>query len=167
MNKGLTCLLKTVFPDIIPVERPIVQLQVIKDPLWLVGFVDGEGCFYVKIKKSPVYNTGFQVGLAFSISQHSRDLSLLNIIKDYFKCGIIENVSTRPNIANFVTYGIHNLLEKIIPFFDQNPLLGKKLLDYQDFSKIAYLFKDKAHLTEKGCNEIRQMNIGMNIGRKF
>ena len=54
MNKGLTETLKTMFPDIIPVVRPIVDLQVIKNPLWLVGFVDGEGCFYIKIKKNKV-----------------------------------------------------------------------------------------------------------------
>lgn len=33
MNKGLTETLKTMFPNIIPVERPIVSLQVIKNPL--------------------------------------------------------------------------------------------------------------------------------------
>jgi len=167
MNKGLTCSLKTVFPNIIPVERPIIEDQVIKNPLWLVGFVDGEGCFYVKVNKSARYITGFGVRLAFSICQHSRDSSLLNIIKDYLGCGVIENVSTRPNTTNFVTYGINDLLNKIIPFLNQNPLLGKKLLDYKDFSRVAFLMKDKAHLTEKGVNKIRKIKMQMNTGRKF
>ena len=47
MNKGLTEALKTMFP-----ERPIVDSQVIKNPLWLVGFVDGEGCFYIKVNNN-------------------------------------------------------------------------------------------------------------------
>jgi len=129
--------------------------------------VDGEGCFYVKVYKSASHITGFGVLLAFSISQHSRDSSLLNIIKDYLGCGVIENVSTRPDITNFVTYGINDLLNKIIPFFNQNRLLGKKLLDYQDFSRVAFLMKDKAHLTEKGVNKIRIIKMQMNTGRKF
>lgn len=33
MNKGLTETLKIMFPDILPVERPIVDLQIIKNPL--------------------------------------------------------------------------------------------------------------------------------------
>lgn len=167
MNKGLTCSLKTVFPNIIPVERPIVEDQLIKHPLWLVGFVDGEGCFYVKVNKSARYNTGFGVLLAFSICQHSRDLSLLNIIKDYLGCGVIENVSQRPNITNFVTYGINDLLNKIIPFFNQNPLLGKKAGDYQDFSRVAFLIKDKIHFTEKEINQIRKIKMQMNTGRNI
>ena len=167
MNKGLTSKLKTLFPNIIPVERPIVELQVIKDPSWLVGFIDGEGCFYVKLSKSEKYTTGFRVGLAFSISQHSRDSSLLKIIKDYLGCGVIENISTRLGSSTFVIYSINDLLNKIIPFFNKNPLLGNKLLDYQDFCKIAYLIRDKAHLTEKGVNEIRKIKIKMNTGRTF
>lgn len=165
MNKGLTSTLKTVFPNIIPVERPIIELQVIKDPWWLVGFIDGEGCFYVKVRKSAKYTTGFQVGLAFSISQHSRDSSLLKIIKDYLGCGVIENISTRQDSSTFVVYNINDLLNKIIPFFNKNPLLGNKLLDYHYFYHIAYLMKYKAHLTEKGVNKILKIKIKMNTGR--
>lgn len=75
MNKGLTPALKTVFPNIIPVQRPQITDQTIKDPHWLSGFVDGEGCFYLKVYKSASHITGFGVVLAFSISQHSRDSS--------------------------------------------------------------------------------------------
>ncbi len=42
-----------------------------------------------------------------------------------------------------------------------------KFWPYQDFYKIAYLIKDKAHLTEKGVNEIRKIKMQMNTGRKF
>ena len=164
MNKGLTETLKTMFPDIIPVERPIVDLQVIKNPLWLVGFVDGEGCFSVKLKKNKKIP---QVLLAFSISQHSRDANLLNIIKNYLECGIIERVSTRPNNVNFVVYKIDDILGKIIPFFEKNHLFGVKLLDYKDFCKVAFLMKDKIHLTEKGVNQILKIKNEMNKQRKF
>lgn len=45
MNKGLTESLKSIFPNIVPVERPIIKNQIIRSPLWLIGFVDGGGCF--------------------------------------------------------------------------------------------------------------------------
>jgi hypothetical protein len=38
INNGLSSKLKEAFPDTIPVQRPIVNDQVIKDPNWLVGF---------------------------------------------------------------------------------------------------------------------------------
>jgi len=101
------------FPDIIPVEKPIVDSQVIKNPLWLVGFVDGEWCFYIKVNnnvKKP------QVLLVFSISLYSRDKNLLfKVIKNYLGCGVIESAITRPNSVIFVVYKFYDILNKIIP----------------------------------------------------
>ena len=39
----------------------------------MVGFISGEGCFYVKINKSKSLKTGFQVALVFILTQHTRD----------------------------------------------------------------------------------------------
>lgn len=38
MNQGLSSQLKKAFPNIIPVTRPLVLDQKIKDPFWLAGF---------------------------------------------------------------------------------------------------------------------------------
>jgi len=48
INKGLSGELKTMFSDIKAVDRPVISSQEIKSPFWLLGFVDGEGCFYIK-----------------------------------------------------------------------------------------------------------------------
>jgi len=148
MNKGLTEGLKSIFPNIVPVERPIIKNQIIKSPLWLVGFVDGEGCFYLKITKKK------QVSLSFSITQHYRDKDLFNIIKNYLSCGVMEEVSTRPNTINLVVSRVEDNLNKIIPIFKENSLITKKYLDFHYFSKVCYLMNNKEHLTEKGFNEI-------------
>ena len=73
MNKGLTSKLKLEFTNLIPVKRPLIDQQIIKDPYWLVGFVDGEGCFYIKINNEKIP----KILLTFSISQHIRDYPLL------------------------------------------------------------------------------------------
>ena len=49
MNLGISDELKIVFPDVIPVTRPIVKNQIIEDPQWLAGFTGGEGCFMIKV----------------------------------------------------------------------------------------------------------------------
>jgi len=52
MNKGLTENLNKKFSDIIPVEMFFKINNDIKHSYWLIGFVDAEGCFYIKpIKK--------------------------------------------------------------------------------------------------------------------
>jgi len=166
MNKGLSEELKKAFPSIILTKRPINFFQNIKDPQWLTGFVDGEGCFHIHIRKSQFILGRPQVALEFSISQHARDLLLFKLIKDYLKCGIVEQKSTRPDSVVFVVYKFSDIFEKILLLLDENPLLGIKGLDYQDFRKVAFMMKDKAHLTEEGIYEIRQIKSGMNKGRK-
>ena len=107
--------------------------------------------------------------MSFSISQHSslvpsppvngkgRDESLLSKIIDYLGCGNIEKAASRPTGSTFVVYKFSDICQKIIPFFQNYPLQGVKLLDYNDFVKIADLMKNKTHLTPEGLEQIRQI----------
>lgn len=85
MNKGLLSdYLKDKFPDIVAVERPKVEIPINIDPNWMGGFTSGDGCFYVRVSKNSKYNTGFLVELKFKISQHTRDLELLQNFFTFF-----------------------------------------------------------------------------------
>lgn len=44
-NLGLSDELKEVFPNLIPILKPVVKYKKIPDHNWLAGFVNGEGCF--------------------------------------------------------------------------------------------------------------------------
>lgn len=165
MNWGLSDKLRFEFPTVIPVLRPAVSFESIADLNWLAGFVDGEGCFYVNTKKAKAYLTGFQVIMTFSVSQHVRDELLFNKFIDYLGCGKIEKVSTRPNEVRFVVYKFSDILNKIIPFFQNYPLHGIKLQDFYDFCKIANIMENKDHLTLEGLNKIKSLKSGMNTGR--
>jgi len=87
MNNGLSSGFKSAFPSIIPVPRPVVEGQEIKDPHWLAGFTTGEGCFNINITKSSTNKAGFQVQLKFQITQHIRDAELLKSLVSYLSCG--------------------------------------------------------------------------------
>jgi hypothetical protein len=105
--------LKKAFSNTILIDRPINFFHVIKDFHWLTGFVDGEGCFHIHIKKGKSLLRKYQILLEFSISQHIRDLLLFETIKDYLGCGIVEQKSTRLNSVLFVVYKFSNIFEKI------------------------------------------------------
>ena len=165
MNLGLSDGLKLQFPTVIPVIRPLVSYEGIPDPNWMAGFVDGEGCFYVNTKKAKGYVTGFQVIMTFSLSQHVRDELLFTKFINYFGCGKIEKVSTRPNDVRFVVYKFSDILNKIIPFFFNYPLQGIKFQDFKDFYKIANIMENKDHLTQEGLKKVRSLKSGMNTGR--
>jgi hypothetical protein len=54
LNLGSSEKLQSAFPDILSVPRPVFTLQEIPDPLWLIGFIDGEGCFIINIQNNKV-----------------------------------------------------------------------------------------------------------------
>jgi LAGLIDADG DNA endonuclease family protein len=56
-------------------------------PEWVVGFVDGEGCFYVGINRQPTMKVGWQVLPEFRVVQHQRDVALLDQLGAFFGCG--------------------------------------------------------------------------------
>ena len=58
-----------------------------------------------------------------------------------------------------------DIINKIIPFFNQYPILGVKSLDFADFKKVAELMKNKEHLTESGFSKIIQILEQMNLNR--
>ena len=59
------------------------------EPEWVVGFVDGEGCFFVGINNNETLFTKKQVLPEFTIVQHKKDIDLLYALKDFFTCGVV------------------------------------------------------------------------------
>ena len=116
LNKGLSKNLKESFPGVIPAQRPLMEPQVIKDPYWLAGFVNGEGCFSIDIVKYSAYKSGYQVRLIFRITQHIRDEKLMQSLVEFFGCGIVEPYS-KGNAVNYCVLKISDILLKIMPFF--------------------------------------------------
>jgi hypothetical protein len=157
MNKGLSEEQKAAFPaSVLPVERPKLVDQVISDPHWIVGFVDGEGCFFVNIQKSKVL-IGEAVRLKFQITQHVRDLSLIRSLENTFGCGRVE-ISNK-SWACYVVTTFSDISNKIVPFFDKYPLQGVKRKNFDDFSRVVSLVKNNKHLSKSGLEEIKQIKI--------
>ena len=162
MNRGLSGKLKLAFPDVVPVERLDVQNVQIQDPNWIAGFTAAEGCFYVKIAKSNT-KIGWRVQLWFKITQHIRDKQLMNKLIKSLGCGII---CEREKVIDFRVTKFAYIENKIIPFFNNYPILGVKSKDFSDFVLIAELMKENKHLTKEGLEQIKKIKVGMNTGRK-
>lgn len=135
-------------------------MKITKD--WLVGFVDGEGCFYVAINNSKSRKTT-NVQLEFTIVQHKRDINLLYAIKDFFECGLVRpNKNKTESVWAFRVRDRKSLETIIIPFFEANPLLTTKSLNFLKFKQIYSLVKDGQHLSKQGLHKIRVIKSTMN-----
>lgn len=164
MNWGLSDKIKAAFPNIVPVNRPIVLDQVIKDPNWIAGFASAEGSFYIGLIKSKTHSSGIQVLLTFTLTQHGRDEDLMKNIISYLECG---RYSLRKNklAGDIDVTKFYDLSNKIFPFFFKYPIEGEKSLDFLDFCSAAELVKNKAHLTKEGVEDIRKIKSRMNKSR--
>jgi hypothetical protein len=128
---------------------------------WLAGFISGEGYFYVKITKANT-KIGERVQLIFQLTQHIIDEELIRSLIQYLDCG---GVTLSSSHLDFRVTKLEDILTKIIPGFEKNPVLGVKFKDYQNFIQVARLMKDGQHLTAEGFEKIRRMKLGMNRGR--
>jgi hypothetical protein len=129
---------------------------------WVVGFVDGEGCFYVGINPHPEMSCQFQVLPEFTVVQHQRDVQLLHALKKFFGCGVV-----RRNHGDRMAYrvrGLNHLTERIVPFFEKHRLKSKKRVDFARFRKILHLINQGKHLSRQGIEEIRAIASAMNTG---
>jgi hypothetical protein len=166
-GNGISKKLKIAFPNIIPVARPLgakLPNQTIPDPHWVAGFMSGEGCIYVRFKKSSTHKTGLQVELILQMTQHTRDEQLLLSFIDYFGCGRYR-IRKEGEAGDYIVGRLSDLTEKMVPFFTSYPILGVKAKDFSDFKQVAKLMNSGAHLTAEGLEQIRQIQAGMNRGR--
>ena len=128
---------------------------------WVVGFIDGEGCFHIGINQNKEMKLGVQVLPEFTVTQHQVDEQVLHGLKDYFKCGVVRN--NHGKIKCYRVRGHQNLLTKIIPFFEKHQLKTKKRIDFVKFRKVVRLMEDGAHLEPEGLERIREIKNQMNL----
>ena len=144
-------------------QRLYVQSQPTKlDAHWVVGFVDGEGCFFVGINPHSEMTSGFQVLPEFTVVQHQRDIQLLHALKRFFGCGVV-----RVNHGDRMAYRVRSLdhlNQRVVPFFEQHPLRSKKRVDFAKFRKVLQLMNRGEHLKAEGLEKIRAIASAMNTG---
>jgi len=116
----------------------------------------------VNTSKSLDYKLGMQSWLRFKITQHTRDVKLMENFKEYFSCG---SCYLDSDIVNFVVTKFSDIDNKILPFFNDYPLQGVKVLDFEDFKKLADIIRVKGHRSSEGLEELLKIKAGMNKGR--
>ena len=127
---------------------------------WVVGFVDGEGCFHIGINQNSEMRLGVQVLPELTVVQHQADVQVLYALKEYFGCGVVrKNHGTR---MAYRVRGHQNLLEKILPFFEKHQLKTRKRVDFAKFRKVVRLMDQKEHLTPEGLAKIQKIKDSMN-----
>lgn len=137
---------------------------------WVVGFVDGEGCFSISFIKNPTTKSGYQTFPEFVVTQGESSLESLKMLKKFFGCGKIfvnrRYDNHKENLYRYCVRSIKDLNEKIIPFFRKYHLKTDKKSDFEKFSKILKMMYVKEHLSETGHRVIKKMVSRMNRNKR-
>ena len=139
---------------------------------WVVGFVDGEGCFSIGFVRQPDragrrgYKTGYQVAHEFAVVQGERSAHCLQLLRDFFGVGSVTVNRRRDNhhehLYRYCVSRRSDLLETIIPFFRENALLSAKWADFVKFADCVELVAAGRHLTPAGLADIAEIAQTMN-----
>ena len=132
---------------------------------WIVGFVDGEGCFSVTIQKATTA-TGWQVFPEFVVTQSGRSLQALHDLKEFFECGKVfinrRNDNHSSALYRYCVRSLADLRNRIIPFFQENQLRTAKREDFEKFIRVLELIGERKHLNSEGIMEIAKIAQRMN-----
>ena len=128
---------------------------------YLTGYADGEGCFCVSINKSRRHAFGWEIRPSFSVSQNRDRAEILELYQRQFECG-----SIRPDRSDktlkYEVRSVSDLVERVIPHFEEAPLLSGKSRDFERFAVICRMMYEGQHLTEEGFNRIVDLAFEMN-----
>ncbi len=107
----------------------------------------------------------YAVSFRFLVTQHIRDINLLQNFSTYLNCGYAIPRSNSVNHGDYFVTKQEDFSSIILPFLDKFPLQGNKLKDYLDFKKAVELKRSSASLTPEKFSEIKKLNEGMNQKR--
>ena len=140
---------------------------------WIVGFVEGEGTFSISIFRNKTSSLGWQVFPEFVVTQSDTGKGALERIKSFFGCGAIYRNTRydnhRKDLYRYCVRKVEDLSTKIVPFFQDNPMVTGKAKDFGGFVEGLKRIRNGEHLTDKGLREIAMIAEKMNrkIQSKF
>ena len=128
---------------------------------YLSGYTDGEGCFCVSVNKSARHKFGWEIRPSFSVSQNGDRAQVIEMLQQYFGCGTIRPDRSDKTLK-YEVRRVDDLVERIIPHFEETPLLSGKQHDFELFAEICRLMYQGAHHEKEGFKRILELAFEMN-----
>ena len=140
-------------------ERPV-------SAQWVVGFVDGEGCFSVPLFRNRTCRSGWQAQPTFTAVQGARSEGAMHLLQQFFGCGHVGRHDWHDNhrdaLVRYTVRRIADLSGRIVPFFEANPLVTAKQGDFASFATVVRMMEQGAHLEVGGLVRIAKIAETMN-----
>jgi hypothetical protein len=141
---------------------------------WVIGFVDGEGCFSIGFVRQAGgrgrsgYRAGYQVFHEFVVTQGAKSVRCLEELQEFFGAGQVlvnrRHDDHREHLHRYVVRRREDLLWTIVPFFERHALRSAKAQDFEKFARCVRLIDSGEHLSPEGL--IRIVEIAQTMNRQ-
>ena len=134
-------------------------------PVYISGYVDGEGCFSISFSKREKLLVGWETKPSFAVGQNQDRSEVIELLQRHWGCGNIRRDYSDKTLK-FEVRSLNNLVEKVIPHFHQYPLLSGKKKDFELFVRICQMMEKRMHLQKRGLRKIVDLAYRMNVSGK-
>ena len=137
------------------------------DNYWLSGFIDAEGCFYVRNSKNRIDAQFYleQAVLDYYGNKNIKFLSNLCASANLTQPKLVERLGKGTSIRVRTNSMMEN--EIIKNYLENFPLFSSKYLNYLDWKEVVNLIKEKKHLLPLYKTHIANIKNNMNSFRKI
>ncbi|HBE89996.1 MAG: hypothetical protein A3E37_02610 [Candidatus Andersenbacteria bacterium RIFCSPHIGHO2_12_FULL_46_9] len=145
-------------------ESSTVEIIPLDTGWYLAGFADGEGSFNVStVNRNHDFKTGWKIVLTFNVCQ--RDHTILRLFQETLCCGTLRDRGD--GVGYYDVRRLDEIVNIVIPFFERFSLRSaSKRKQFEVFSKVAYLMKNKAHFTHSGLKNSLELRETIHVARK-
>jgi hypothetical protein len=148
------------------------QERLIEQRGWVIGFVDGEGCFSIGFVRQSGgrgrsgYRTGWQVAHEFAVTQGASSVACLHELVEFFGVGSVivnrRHDNHKEALHRYVVRSRMDLLKTVIPFFRAHPLRTAKRANFEKFAYCVELIDRGIHKSPEGLIRIAEVAETMN-----
>ena len=142
-------------------ERPSIEAIPASLGSFLSGFAMGEGSFMVVCRRRGGAPRGFRLSAAFNVSQHDR--VPLDLFREALGCGTMRRAGN--DGWYWEVNRLVDLRDRIVPFFDRFPVVGKKAADYACWRAATALLA-AGPLSDDDYHQVLALRERMNRGGK-
>ena len=133
---------------------------------YLLGFVDGEGCFHISIKNQKSAKMRWVLDPIFHVTQHKNSVEILYHIQRFLGCGKVKKKYGQPDTMLFSVESRREIIDKVLPFFKKYPLIVKRK-NFEVFSEVVESLEKHRHGNLKEFKKLLKKVFVMNGGGKY
>lgn len=133
---------------------------------YLLGFVDGEGCFCISIKNQKSAKARWVLDPIFHVTQHIKNKDILYHLQSILECGVVIKKYGQEDTMQFTVQSRKELISKVIPFFKKYKLIVKRK-NFEIFSEVVEGLEEHQHGDIKSFKRLLKKVFTMNGEGKY